>query len=206
MYRVHLATSTVSQNCSIPCTNSSFVRGFTSRLRNSLSSCQRFSIGLQSGDSGGVFHQYMPFDKRYIPEHSVTYAWDRCLAWNDSIPLGKPLLQMGWVFLPRCWRMLLHPLSHQRHKFLSFPSKWSLPTHGPSRGVWPCNEDEIHKSGQATRVLHVWQLQVEIPEISKHTARTPNLIKPIKSGIIFVYYLQPPRAVHVATKVFCRQT
>ena len=41
----------------MPSISSCFVFGFASRLINSLSSCQRFSIGLQSGDSAGVFHR-----------------------------------------------------------------------------------------------------------------------------------------------------
>ena len=59
MYFVHLAMSTVAQNLFMPSINSSFRCGFTSLLINSLSSCQRFSIGFKSGDSGTVFHQLM---------------------------------------------------------------------------------------------------------------------------------------------------
>jgi len=51
--------STVAQNLFMPSINSSFRCGFTSLLINSLSSCQRFSIGFKSGDSGTVFHQLM---------------------------------------------------------------------------------------------------------------------------------------------------
>ena len=57
MYRLHFSIFTVSQKTLIPSTNWSLVFGFISLLRNSFSSCQRFSIGLRSGDSAGVFHQ-----------------------------------------------------------------------------------------------------------------------------------------------------
>ena len=58
---VHFAALTVLQNLRIPSTNSSLVRGLTSRRINSFSSCHIFSTGLRSGDSGGVFHQLIPF-------------------------------------------------------------------------------------------------------------------------------------------------
>lgn len=62
MYLVHFSASTrSSQNLEIPFTNSSLVRGFTIVLRKCFSSCHSSSIGLRSGDSGGVFHQLIPF-------------------------------------------------------------------------------------------------------------------------------------------------
>ena len=52
MYFLHLFTSTVFQNCLVPIVSSDLVVGLTSLLMNS---CQRFSIGFRSGDSGDVF-------------------------------------------------------------------------------------------------------------------------------------------------------
>ena len=62
IYFMHLALSTVSQNCRIPSTSSALVRGFTSHLIYSFNSCHRFSMGFKSGDSAGVFHQWIAFD------------------------------------------------------------------------------------------------------------------------------------------------
>ena len=59
MYFRHFSTETISQNSSIPEINWSLVFGFTSLLKYSYSLCQRFSIVLMSGDSAGVFHQFM---------------------------------------------------------------------------------------------------------------------------------------------------
>ena len=59
MYFKHLAISTVLQNRIIPSISWSLVVGLASLRMNSLSSCQRFSIGLRSGDSARVFHQLM---------------------------------------------------------------------------------------------------------------------------------------------------
>ena len=58
MYLLHLDTLTVCQNERIPLTKSCFTFGLTSRQINS---CQMFSIGFRSGDSGGVFHHVKPF-------------------------------------------------------------------------------------------------------------------------------------------------
>ena len=56
---VHLATFTVLQNALMPSIKCSW--GFTSRQMYSFNSCHKHSIGLQSGDSGGVFHQLILF-------------------------------------------------------------------------------------------------------------------------------------------------
>ena len=61
MYLMHLAASIVAQNVLIPSIKSCFVFGLASLLMNSFISCHRFSMGLQSGDSAGVFHQLMEF-------------------------------------------------------------------------------------------------------------------------------------------------
>ena len=44
----------------MPSMSCCLVVGFTSLHKNSFISCQRFSIGLQSGDSAGVFYQFIP--------------------------------------------------------------------------------------------------------------------------------------------------
>ncbi len=81
MYLVHFGMSTVSQKRWIPSKSSSFVRGFTSRRKNSFSSCQIFSIGLRSGDSGGVFStswwNWLPGN----PFHGLKCVLDHYPAW-----------------------------------------------------------------------------------------------------------------------------
>ena len=57
----HLALSIFCQKRKIPSTSLDLLRGITSLLMNSFNSCQTFSIGLASGDSGKVFHQHTPF-------------------------------------------------------------------------------------------------------------------------------------------------
>ena len=61
MYLVHLAMSTVVQNCLIPFTSSSFVFGFISRHMNSFNSCHKVSIGFKSGDLAGVSTNWFRF-------------------------------------------------------------------------------------------------------------------------------------------------
>ena len=74
MYLVHLATVTVSQNFKMPLTSSSLVLGLTLRQIYSFSSCHKFSIGLRSGHSAGVFHQLTLFLSRKL------LAWiEECL-------------------------------------------------------------------------------------------------------------------------------
>ena len=58
----------------MPSISSCFVFGLISLLINSLSSCHMFSMGLQSGLSGGVFHQLTPF----VCIHAAAYR-DVCL-------------------------------------------------------------------------------------------------------------------------------
>lgn len=53
MYQQHFLTSTVFQIVEIPSTNCCLVVGFTALCMNCFISCQRFSIGFASGDSGG---------------------------------------------------------------------------------------------------------------------------------------------------------
>ena len=64
IYLQHLWASTLSQNRDIPSTSSSLFVGFTVQRIYSFSSCQRFSIGFMSGDSGGVRHQLMFFEEK----------------------------------------------------------------------------------------------------------------------------------------------
>ena len=72
MYLLHFMVSTVFQNCFIPDISSDFVVGFTSCLMNSFSSCNTFSIGFMSGDSGGVFHQFTDsFSKNSLATRDV---------------------------------------------------------------------------------------------------------------------------------------
>ena len=65
MYFKHFFWSTVPQNSSIPLISSSLVFGLTSLLTYSFNSCQRFSIGLRSGDSAGVFHQLIELSRNH---------------------------------------------------------------------------------------------------------------------------------------------
>ena len=76
IYLLHFSILTVSQNFSMPEMSSSFVEGLISRLMYSFSSCHKFSIGLRSGDSGGVFHQLIPSSAKnlfaaakYVSDH-----------------------------------------------------------------------------------------------------------------------------------------
>ena len=59
MYLLHFATSTVFQKSFMTFINCDLLVGFTSLQVYSFNSCQRSSIGLRSGDPGGVFHQFM---------------------------------------------------------------------------------------------------------------------------------------------------
>ena len=59
MYLLHFSLSTVLQNVVMPSTSSCLHFGLISLRMNSFNSCHKFSIGLQSGDSGGVCHQLM---------------------------------------------------------------------------------------------------------------------------------------------------
>ena len=58
MYLLHFRKSTMSQKGST--INSALLCGFTSCRMNSFSSWHMLSIGFRSGDSGGVFHQFIP--------------------------------------------------------------------------------------------------------------------------------------------------
>ena len=44
--------------------SSCFISSLTFRRKFSFNSCHRFSIGLQSGDLAGVFHQLIPFSAK----------------------------------------------------------------------------------------------------------------------------------------------
>ena len=86
MYLQHFVTSTVSQKLTIPWIRSSLFIGFTSLLKCSFSSCHKFSIGLQSGDSGGVCHQLTPFSRK-----NCCASLDVCLgplSWTNRCPFG----------------------------------------------------------------------------------------------------------------------
>ena len=97
MYFLHLIKSTVAQNCKIPLTSSSFVFGFTSRLINSFSSCQRFSMEFRSGDSGGVRHQLTPWSSmNFTPCYEQCFGSLACIkrwpAGNTSLINGNKVL------------------------------------------------------------------------------------------------------------------
>ena len=70
---MHFCASTVFTNRVTHVTSWDFVVGFTSRLRNSFNSCQRFSMGFMSADSGGVFHQLIDSLLKKLSQ-VVTYA------------------------------------------------------------------------------------------------------------------------------------
>lgn len=85
----------------IPFTSSSFVFGLISLLRNSFSSCQKFSMGLRSGDSGGVCHELIPWSSRNFCQISM-YAWDHCLE--------TPLQWKARVFVKNLYKQrCIHP-------------------------------------------------------------------------------------------------
>ena len=73
MYLVHFTLSTVDQNSLITYISCCLVVGLTSLRTNSLSSCQRFSIGLRSGDSGTVFHQFMPLSSKKLSQNRTMF-------------------------------------------------------------------------------------------------------------------------------------
>ena len=111
--------STVAQNRNIPLTSLSFVFGFTSCLINSLSLCQRFSMGFRSGDSEGVCHQLIPWSSmNFSPRFEQCFISLSCMKrWpsgNTSLTNGSSLVQNlnreHSTFLQVC--TLLLELSH----------------------------------------------------------------------------------------------
>ena len=89
------------QNLSIPSISSSFVLGFTIFLRKCFSSCQSISMGLRSGDSGGVFHQLMPLSSmKLLARRLVCFGslscWKGCPSGKVSRRNGSsPLLSIS---------------------------------------------------------------------------------------------------------------
>ena len=77
MYLPHFTLSTVLQNIVMPSTSSCLHFGLTSLRMNSFNSCPKFSIGLQSGDSG---HQFMLLSNLL----SSMYALDHYPAWTSE--------------------------------------------------------------------------------------------------------------------------
>ena len=74
---------------------------FTSLLIYSLSSCHKFSIGLRSGDSGGVRHQLIPFSSM-----NFFACFDVCLGSLSRMNLcvvGNFLFRNGINVLFRIW-------------------------------------------------------------------------------------------------------
>ena len=84
-YLRHFCAVTVSQNLIIPATSSSLEVGLTSRLTNSVSSCQRFSIGFRSGLSAGVGHR--------LADLSVNEVLLRCFRCTVC---SRPLSCINW--------------------------------------------------------------------------------------------------------------
>ena len=92
---------------------SSLFLSFTSLLKCSFkSSCHKFSIGLQSGDSFGVCHQFTP------------------LSWT-SVHLDTMFESLAAGFAPGCWHMPQHPYSLQIYTLQIGPSYLWLPSCEP---------------------------------------------------------------------------
>ena len=101
IYFLHFWGFTVCQNSAIPSISCSFVVGFTSLLMYSLSSWHKFSIGLRSGDSGGVCHQLIRLFSKYF-----FACFDVCLGSSSCMNLwlvGKFLFRNGINVLSRIW-------------------------------------------------------------------------------------------------------
>lgn len=78
--------------------------GFISRRKNSLSSCQRFSIGFRSGDSGGVFHQLIsPSSRNCCACRDVCLGSLSCMKrwWSGktSLTKGRSVLSRMLVYI-----------------------------------------------------------------------------------------------------------
>ena len=118
MYLVHFHWSTVFQKSMMPLTSSSLCLGFTSLWINSFNSCQRFSIGFRSGDSGGVRHQLMLF---FVIQFCVwpETCFGSCPAWiyaRHEMSFAK----MEQRVLPRI---------SVYSSFFNMPSKMHTPVH-----------------------------------------------------------------------------
>ena len=110
IYLVHLAMSTVFQKARIPLTSACLFTGLISCLRNSFNSCQRFSIGFKSGDSGGVFHQLIflsvrnlcaCFDVCFGSLSCMKQWWSGNMSWrNGRSVLSKMLVYNGAFIFP----------------------------------------------------------------------------------------------------------
>ena len=90
------------QNSLIPETSSCLLLGLIPRLIYSLSSCQRFSIGFRSGDSGGVFHQFTPS----LAGEGIIIATEISLA--HTHPMHSPSTIEGML---RPWMSVVHCLT-----------------------------------------------------------------------------------------------
>ena len=126
MNLLHLAWSSVPQDCYIP-SISSLVLGLISCRMYPLSSCHRFSMGLKSGDSAGVFHQF-----RLVLQPLFCHVWR--VLWVIVLhkfmplqidPLNKwqlssPYVDSRWVLWPirkymysgHAWIKLLYVYLH----------------------------------------------------------------------------------------------
>ena len=135
IYFLHFSTSTVSQKLSTPET---LVFGLVTRLICSLSSCHKFSIGLMSGDSAGVFHQLMLFLSNYSPT-----LREACLG-SLSCMKRISLLSLMKGSKPAS-KTSINPapfIVHQKLQYLFFHDKRCLPRHELYKGVLLCNNNE----------------------------------------------------------------
>lgn len=87
----------------IPSINSCLVFRFTSLRKYSFNSCQRFSIGLQSGDSAGVRHQFTWFSSRnFFAAFEVCFgllsAMNRCVSGYTSRRNGNSVYSRTWMY------------------------------------------------------------------------------------------------------------
>ena len=104
MYRQHFLTSTVFQNVEIPSTSCCLVVGFTSLRINSFSSCQRFSMGLASGDSGGGTPPV--YTSTFVKLFSSARTMFRIIVLHEAVSSG-----WGELFLKKWYKCFLQNLT-----------------------------------------------------------------------------------------------
>ena len=94
IYFAHTSGVIVAQNCTIPDCSSSKFFGLQVFLKYCLSDPQTFSMGLRSGDSGGVGHQLTPFSSKNDSISALACLGSlsccrRCLYGNVSLIKGS---------------------------------------------------------------------------------------------------------------------
>ncbi len=96
---LQLVTITVSQKERMLLLSSCYVLGFISLLKYSLASCQRFSMGLQSGLSAVDFHQLILFSSmKLLPNLDVCF---RSLFCVNQWPSGYSTVMKGFKVTSR---------------------------------------------------------------------------------------------------------